>query len=63
MGTAVRDLHVRLFLFLLSVLLQGVWELVGRVGGVSAGLFRDRLVRVVLGELRVGVWAFLDAPG
>lgn len=62
-GTAVRDLHVRLFLFLLSVLLQDVWELVGRVGGVSAGLFRDRLVRVVLGELRVGVWAFLDAPG
>lgn len=63
--TAVRRVYVRLYLFLLSVLLHGVWELLGRGGvGVSAGLFRDRLVRLVLGELRVGVRGFpVDAPG
>ena len=63
--TAVRCLYVRLYLFLFSVLLHGVWELLGRGGvGVSAGLFRDRLVRFVLGELGVGVWGFsVDAPG
>lgn len=63
--TAVRCMYVRLFLFLLSVLLQDVWELMGRGGvGVSADLFRDRLVRLVLGELQMGVHSlFLEAPG
>ena len=59
--TAVRSLHVRLYLFLVSVLLHDVWELVGRVGGVSADLFRDRLVRLVLSVLPVRV--FPEAPG
>ena len=64
--TAVRGLRVRLYLFLVSVLLYGVWMLLGRggVGGVSAGLFRDRLVRLILGELRLGVCSrFLEAQG
>lgn len=53
--TAVRDLRVRLFIFLLSVLLQDVWELLGRgVGGVTADLFRDRCVRLILGGLLRG---------
>lgn len=59
--TAVRRFHVRLYLFLVSVLLHDVWEFLGRVGGVSAGLFRDRLVRLVLSVLPVGVFA--EAPG
>lgn len=59
--TAVRGLHVRLFLFLVSVLLHDVWMLLGRVGGVSAGLFRDRLVRLVFSGLPVVV--FPEAPG
>jgi len=59
--TAVRSLHVRLYLFLVSVLLHNVWELLGRVGGVSACLFRDRLTRLVLRGLPVVV--FPEAPG
>lgn len=61
--TAVRDLQVRLFL--LSVLLQDVWELLGRGdGGVTADLFRDRCVRLILDGLRMGARGFpLDAPG
>ena len=59
--TAVRSLHVRLYLFLVSVLLHNVWELLGRVGGVSACLFRDRLTRLVLSGLLVVV--FSEAPG
>jgi hypothetical protein len=63
--TAVRCVYVRFYLFLVSVLLHDVWEFLGRVGGgVSAGLFRDRLVRLVLGEPRLGVRGFsVDAPG
>ena len=57
--TAVRCLYVRLFFFLLSVLLQNVWELVGRgEGGVSADLFRDRCVRLIVGGLGAGVGGF-----
>ena len=61
--TAVRDLHVRLFL--LSVLLHDVWELLGRGDGdVTADLFRDRCVRLILDGLRMGARGFpLDAPG
>jgi len=61
--TAVRNLHVRLYLFLVSVLLHDVWELLGRVGGVSAGLFRDRLVRLLLSSLPVCVGGFPEAAG
>jgi hypothetical protein len=63
--TVVRDLRVRLFLFLLSVLLQDVWELLGRGdGGVTADLFRDRCVRLILDGFRMGARGFpLDAPG
>ena len=61
--TAVKSLHVRLYLFLVSVLLHDVWELLGRVGGVSADLFRDRLVRLLLSSLPVDVGVFLEAPG
>ena len=45
--TTVKDLWVRLYLFLLGVLLSDVWELLGRVGGVTADLFRDRVERLV----------------
>jgi len=38
------------------VLLHDVWELLGRVGGVSACLFRDRLTRLVLSGLPVVVF-------
>jgi hypothetical protein len=52
--TAVRCMYVRLLLFLVSVLLQNVWELLGRgARGVTADLFRDRLVRVLLSRLPV----------
>jgi len=61
--TAVRSLHVRLYLFLVSVLLHDVWELLGRVGGVSAGLFRDRLVRLLLSGFPMVVEALPEAPG
>jgi len=63
--TAVRCLCVRLFFFLLSVLLQNVWELMGRgEGGATADLFRDRCVRLILGGLRADVQGFsLGAPG
>ena len=59
--TAVRSLDVRLYLFLVSVLLHDVWELLGRVSGVSAVLFRDRMERLVLSGLPVVV--FPEAPG
>jgi hypothetical protein len=50
--TTVRSLHVRLFLFLVSVLLHNVWELLGRgIKGVTADLFRDRLVRLLNSRL------------
>jgi hypothetical protein len=47
--SAVRSMQVRLLLFLVSVLLQNTWELLGRgANGVTADLFRDRLVRLLL---------------
>lgn len=50
--TAARDHHVRLFTFLLSILLQNVWELLGRgEDGVTADLFRDRCERLIMGGL------------
>jgi len=61
--TAVKSLHVRLYLFLVSVLLHNIWELLGRAGGVSADLFRDRLVRLLLSGLPMVVEAFPEAPG
>jgi len=61
--TAVRSLDVRLYLFLVSVLLHNVWDLLGRVGGVSAGLFRDRLVRLLLSGFPMVVEALPEAPG
>ena len=61
--TTVRSLHVRLFLFIVSVLLQNIWELLGRGGeeGVTADLFRDRIERLVQDGLPVVV--FPEAPG
>ena len=51
--TAVKTHCVRVFAFLLSVLLQNVWELLGRgEDGVTADLFRDRLVRICLERLQ-----------
>jgi hypothetical protein len=59
--TTVRSMQVRLFLFLVSMLLQNVWELLGRgARGVTADLFRDRLVRILLSRLPVG--AVSEAP-
>jgi len=50
--TAVRCMYVRLLLFLVSVLLQNTWELLGRgARGVTADLFRDRLVRLLNSRL------------
>jgi len=57
--TAVRSIGVRLFLFLVSMLLQNAWELLGRgrIEGrrgeedVTADLFRDRMVRLLLSRL------------
>jgi len=44
----------RLFLFLISVFLQNVWELMGwREGGATADLFKDRCVRLLVGGLGV----------
>jgi hypothetical protein len=52
--TALRCMYVRLLLFLVSVLLQNVWELLGRgARGVTADLFRDRLVRFLTSRLPV----------
>jgi hypothetical protein len=59
--SAVRSLFVRLYLFMVSVLLADVWELLGRAGGVSGGLFRDRLERVALSGFPVVV--FLEGSG